>query len=325
MSHPYSGQKVQSLMRKDFLALHQDYSISEALDFIRQNSGSDRIVYYYTIDDEGVLAGVVSTRQLITTDLSTPLNQIHNTRVRSIPCRAEIADVLTDFVVHKYLALPVVDADRRLVGVVDVSVFSDNIDDILERDAADSVFETIGFRLSQIKGASPIKAFRYRFPWLLATIASGIACALMTSRFEHILAASIVLSFFLTLVLGLGESVSMQSMTLTIQALRSTKPSAKWFFQELGREAISSLLLGLASAVTVGVIVYIWRGEPGTSLAIGGSLILSLVTACLTGLSIPAVLHTLRLDPKIAAGPLTLALADIFTIVIYFNAAALVL
>jgi magnesium transporter len=88
---------------------------------------------------------------------------------------------------------------------------------------------------------------------------------------------------------------------------------------------MSSLLLGLASAVTVGVIVYIWRGEPGTSLAIGGSLILSLVTACLTGLSIPAVLHTLRLDPKIAAGPLTLALADIFTIVIYFNAAALVL
>ncbi len=325
MSHPYSGQKVQSLMRKDFLALHQDYCIKEALDFIRQNSGSDRIVYYYTIDDEGVLAGVVSTRQLITTDLSTPLNQIHNTRVRSIPCRAEIADVLTDFVVHKYLALPVVDAERRLVGVVDVSVFSDNIDDILERDAADSVFETIGFRLSQIKGASPIKAFRYRFPWLLATIASGIACALMTSRFEHILETSIVLSFFLTLVLGLGESVSMQSMTLTIQALKSTKPSAKWFIKELGREAMSSLLLGLASAFTVGVIVFIWRGDPGTSMAIGGSLILSLVAACLTGLSIPAVLHTLRLDPKIAAGPLTLALADIFTIVIYFNAAALVL
>ncbi|HRY84450.1 MAG TPA: magnesium transporter, partial [Candidatus Cloacimonadota bacterium] len=195
----------------------------------------------------------------------------------------------------------------------------------LEREKADDVFETIGFRVSQIKGASPFKAFRYRFPWLLASIAGGTMSALMASQFEDVLAATIILSFFLTLVLGLGESVSMQSMTVTIQALRAQRPSFRWFSSELLKELGTAVLLGLGCGLLVGSTVLIWKGALLPALVIGGSLVLTLTTACLVGLIIPTALHALKLDPKIAAGPLALTISDLFTIAIYFSLAGLVL
>jgi magnesium transporter len=93
----------------------------------------------------------------------------------------------------------------------------------------DDVFEALGFRLAQIRGASPWRVFRYRLPWLLATVGAGTACAVLAGAFEATLASSLVVAFFLTMVLGLNESVSMQSMTLTIQALRVNTLTRRWF------------------------------------------------------------------------------------------------
>jgi len=236
-----------------------------------------------------------------------------------------IMDVLNDFMTHKYLALPVVNEEKKIIGVVDVSIFTENISDILERENSDAVFETIGFRIYQIKGASPFKAFRYRFPWLIATITSGVLCALMSSRFENVLASSIILSFFLTLVLGLGESVSMQSMTVTIQALRVQAPTIKWFSREIIKEFGTALLLGLASGATVAASVLIWKQDIKAALVIGGSLVFTLTAACLIGLAIPTTLHYLKLDPKVSAGPLTLGIADIITILTYLTFASVIL
>lgn len=159
-------------------------------------------------------------------------------------------------------------------------------------------------------------------PWLLATIASGTLCALLASLYELTLAKSIVLAFFLTLVLGLGESVSMQSMSVTIQALRSVRPNLTWYLRSLRHELPTALLLGSTCGSLVAMIVWLWRDEAWTGLIIGGSILLSLCAACLLGLSVPTLLHALRLDPKIAAGPVTLAVTDLCTLLFYFSLAA---
>jgi magnesium transporter len=325
MTSHYDETKVSTLMRKDFLILERSWTIAQALDYIRNNTNEPRILYFYLRDEEQHLCGVVSTRLLLTADLDVRLMDVASHRVKSVPANAEVMDVLTDFVIHKYLALPVVDEEKRMIGIIDVSVFTENISDILEREKADEVFETIGFRLSQIKGASPFKAFRYRFPWLIASIAGGLSCAVMTARYEIVLAQALILSFFLTLVLGLGESVSMQSMTVTIQALRSKPPSLKWFAKELLRELGTAILLGLACGLVVASTVILWKHDFAAALVIGGSLVLSLSAACLIGLSIPTLLHALKLDPKIASGPLALTISDLFTIAIYFSLAGAVL
>ena len=194
-----------------------------------------------------------------------------------------------------------------------------------ERDQTDALFESIGFRVSQVREASPVRAFRFRFPWLLATIGSGTLCAFLASAYEVTLAKSLVLAFFLTMVLGLAESVSIQSMTVTIQALRATPSTFGWYVRAFRREAGTALLLGTACGMVVGLIVWLWRDAGLAACAIGGSISLALGAACFFGLSVPALLHALKLDPKIAAGPVTLAFTDIFTLLLYFSLAAMLL
>ena len=218
---------------------------------------------------------------------------------------------------YKFFAFPVVDDQRRVVGVVDVSLFAEEILGEREEQSRpsapmrDDVFEVLGFHLEQIRGASPWRVFRFRFPWLLATVASGTICALLAGAFEATLAHSLVIAFFLTMVLGLNESVSAQSMSVTIQMLRSAPVTWSWFRTALRREIVTAALIGLACGIIVAAIVVVWRHDFRGALAIGGSIALSLVTASLFGLGVPSLLHRFNLDPKIAAGPITLALADI--------------
>ena len=324
-SPEHLNEPVLAHARKDFAALHSDLTVQQALDDIRRHGIGEKIVYFYVVAADDRLVGVVPTRRLLTAPLDKTLAEIMISLIVAIPETATLLEVCELFAMHKFLAFPVVDARRRVVGVVDVSLFTEEVFDIAERERTNELFESLGFRVSQVHDASPARAFRYRFPWLLTTILSGTFCALLASVYEITLAKSLVLTFFLTMVLGLGESVSVQSMTMTIQALRSTRPTLRWYLAAFRREMGTALLLGAACGGVVGLIVWLWRGAALAAVAIGSSILLALCAACLFGLSIPAVLHALKLDPKIAAGPVTLAFTDLFTLLFYFSIAALVL
>jgi magnesium transporter len=316
------NQPVLPLARKDFPELRVDYTAQQALDSIRRLGIGEKVVYFYVIDDRGRLVGVLPTRRLLTSSVDQKLSEIMIRNVVALPHTATILDACELFVMHRLLAFPVVDGERHMIGVIDVNVFTQEVLDIGERDQTDEVFEALGFRVSQVRAATPWRAFRLRFPWLLTTIGSGTACALLASAFQLTLERSLVLAFFITLVLALGESVSIQSMALSVQALRAVKPSLGWFARAVRHEAATALLLGLSCGAVVALIVFLWRGAGITALVIGGSVTCSLVGACLFGLCVPALLHWLRLDPKIAAGPVTLAVTDVFTLLSYFGLAA---
>jgi magnesium transporter len=310
-------QPVTTVARRDYVALRENFTVQEALETIRQREVGDGIIYFYVVDAQDRLVGVVPTRRLLTAGLQLCIVDIMVPQVITIPQTATVLEACEFFVLHRLLAFPVVDGWQHLVGTVDVSMFTDEVFNITERQRTDEVFETIGFRASQVRDASPARVFRYRFPWLAATIGSGLLCALLASAFEATLAQSMVLAFFLTLILGLGDSVSSQSMTVTIQALRASRPKLDWYLKTLRRELSTALLLGVACGGTVALITLLWRRELGPALVIGATIVLSLCSACLVGLSVPTLLHALRLDPKIAAGPVTLALTDIFTLLFY--------
>ncbi|WCJ58081.1 magnesium transporter [Fontisphaera persica] len=318
-------EPILKYARTDFARLPVHFTVQEALNAIRQQGIGEKIVYFYVVAEDDRLVGVVPTRRLLTAPLEEKLQNIMITRMVVIPHTATVLEACEQFILHKFLAFPVVDERRRIVGMVDVQLFTGEIFDFTEREQAEDVFEMLGFRLNQVRDATPLRAFRYRFPWLMPTVLSGTLCALLAGAYELTLARSILLAFFLTLVLALGESVSIQSMTLAIQTLRATRPTWAWFGKALRREMTTALLLGLGCGILVSLIVWLWRGVLPAALVIGGSISLSLTGACFVGLGIPTLLHALRWDPKVAAGPLTLALADIFTLLCYFNLAALFL
>ena len=329
---PDFNSPVVDHARKDFPLLDADMKVGEALKRIRREGVGERVIYFYAVDEKKRLVGVVPTRRLLTAPLETPLREIMVRRVVAVPATATVLDACEFFVLYKFFAFPIIDENRRVVGVIDVGLFAEEVLQAGDRETqkpsvpvGDDVFEALGFHLEQVRGASPWRGFHYRFRWLLVTVTAGTLCAILAGFFEATLAKSLVIAFFLTMVLGLNESVSAQSMSVTIQALRAVPVTWRWFVAALRKEFLTALLIGLSSGALVGAIVWGWRKDVPGALVIGGSIAISLVSACLVGLCVPSLLHRFKLDPKIAAGPVTLALADTFALVIYFTSAWLVL
>jgi magnesium transporter len=321
--------------RKDFPLLDADMTIGDALDRIRREGVGERVIYFYAIDEQKRLVGVVPTRRLLTSPLETELHEVMVRRVVAVPAKATLLDACEFFVLYKFLAFPVVDDQRHIVGIIDANLFAQEIleaGDTEDRSRSRETmpvgpefFEALGFRLEQIRGASAWRAFRFRFPWLLVTVAGGTISAILSGFFEATLAGSLIIAFFLTMVLGLNESVSMQTMSVTIHALRSVSVSWDWLATAFRRELAVAVFLGMACGIAACVVAWAWRHDFPAAVVIGGSIAVSLVTACGFGLAVPSVLHWFKLDPKIAAGPITLVLADFIALVIYFTSASLVL
>jgi len=318
-------QPISTIARHDVLTLNLDSTVQQALDHIRSHGLGERIVYFYVVDEDRQLKGVIPTRRLLTAPLAQRVSDLMIKQPITVPQGATILEAYELLVRHKFLALPVVDRQQHILGVVDVDMFADENFRAVAREQVQQIFETIGFHISEIQDASPVKSFFLRFRWLIPTIGSGIVCAVLAGCYELTLARSLLLAFFLTLVLGLGESVSMQSMAVTVYALRSIHPTLRWYAKAFWRELRTALLLGAACGLVVGTIAALTHGAGLAAVVIGTSILVTVCAACLFGLSVPAFLHAIALDPKIAAGPLTLAIADICTIIIYFSLAAMLL
>ena len=326
MTTDYLNQPVGGLAARDFTALAETLTVNGALTQIREHGAAQQIIYFYVVDADLRLVGVLPTRRLLLAAPDAVLKDIMIVGAVTIPESATVLEACEMFVMHKFLAFPVVTPDRRLVGVVNVAMFSQFTEEALgqsERARVEEVFERIGFHVAEVQSASPVKAFWLRLPWLAATLGAGLCCALVAGCYETTLSARIILAFFMTLVLGLSESVSAQSVTVTVETLRGRSPSRAWFLRAIRKEALSALMLGATCGAAAGLMAWLWRGQPAAALVIGGSIAVAMVVACLIGLTVPALLHRFKLDPKIAAGPVSLALADICTLLIYLNLAAL--
>ncbi|HEV7867379.1 MAG TPA: magnesium transporter [Chthoniobacteraceae bacterium] len=313
---------VSAHARRDSPLLREEMTVDAALRLIREQGLAEKIIYFYVVDTDDRLVGVLPTRRFLVAAPEARVGDLMIKRVVAVPQHAKLLDACELFVLYKFFAFPVVDAERRVVGVLDISSFTEEVLDLAEPEKVADTFESLGFHVAQARGASAWKAFQLRFPWLLATIASGTAGALLAGFFEHTLARVVVVAFFLALVLALAEAISVQSMTLTLQALRAIKPNWSWFLKAVQRELGTALLLGGACGSVVFLIVWAWRRTPDAAAVIGGTVVGAACIACLSGVALPALLHALRLDPKIAAGPITLAVADVLTLLLYFSLAS---
>jgi len=306
-------------LQADVVRLRPDQSVADALESLRNHGPDHEIVYIYVVDDGDRLVGVVPTRALLASRPERPLGEIMQGDVVAIPDWATVLVAAEYFVTQRFLAFPVVSSSGQLVGQVDVKVFTDEVVGHAKR-SFDDIFQIIGVHATQ--GRTVLLGFRDRFPWLLTNITGGLLCAVLVSWYEHMLDAAVVLAVFLPMVLALAESVSMQSATLTLHGLHSSGVTWRLLGPAMRREFSVAALLGLGCGTIVGLISWAWKGNDHLALALGGAIALSMVTAALLGLLLPTLLHAARLDPKIAAGPIVLAVADVCALLIYFNLAA---
>ncbi len=314
-----NNMSVDSFMHDSFVALDESLTVDEALVQIRKIPDNNQVLYFYTKDSQNRLTGVVPARALLTSDTDQKLKQISLKDIIKVNAGSTMLEVAQIFANYKYLSLPVVDEDDQVIGVVDLKPFTRNKFDISNKILINDIFQAIGFRVSRIINAGALKSFRYRFPWLMSTVTSGLICAFLAGVFEYTLVKSIILAFFITTVLALGESVSIQSMSLSLQLIYVyDRVKLKRYFKILLKEILVGILLGTSCAVVVFTISFVWKHQIISSVVIGSSIFASVFFAVVIGITIPILMHNVQKDPRIASGPLVLALTDICTILLYF-------
>jgi magnesium transporter len=309
-------EPILPLAQPPRVVLTPEQTISQALDSIRAAADPGSIHYFYVVDDHNKLVGVVPTRRLLMASPDKTVREIMVDNVVAIPEWATVLIASEYFATRQLLAFPVVNADGELLGVVDVRLFTDEVIDLAKR-TYDDIFQLIGVHGTE--QSSPWVAFRDRFPWLLCNIGGGLLAAFIASRFEHLLERVVVLSLFIPIVLALGESVSMQALTLTLQGLTDGPIRWKRLLQSLWKEFKTAVLLGLGCSAVVGLVVFAWRGQVEVAASIFLAILFSMIIACLLGVAIPAALRAAKADPRIAAGPVVLAAADVVTLLFYFG------
>jgi magnesium transporter len=304
---------VSELAHVDYMQLFDWETVGQSLERIRGEHLGERIVYFYAIGKGDKLLGVVPARRMIVSSEQTLIRDILISPVISIPEHATLREAFQTMAGRKLLAVPLVDSENRICGVIDIRHYSEEALDFERREAAERLFQILGFH---IEGAQKgiWWAFRSRFPWMLCNIASGLAAAAITGAYSGVLKNTVALAFFFSVVLGIAESVSMQAVSIGLQSL--DHPAGAW------REFRMGPVLGLAAGAVVGLVGWTAIGLPLIGAILTGSILFGATVGTGLGLLLPRLVHRWKLDPKIASGPAVLAITDVFTITAYLTLAS---
>ena len=312
-------------MHQGYTRLLLNQTAGDALDWLRRHPPPERIVYFYVVDEDGALQGVVPTRRLMLSPPGKPLADIMVRKTVALPAEATVLEACEVFIQHRFLAIPVIDARCRVLGVVDVELYTAEVGHLGDAASRDDLFQSIGVRVAATRNGSSLTAFRRRFPWLGCNIAAGMLAAFLAGLFADELRRAVALAFFIPVVLNLAESVSSQSVSLALHALHGRPPTWRKVLHDLRRELATGLFLGLAAGAVIALAALVWLGQARVALCLVGGVAGGVAGAAVLGAVLPVLLRLLRLDPKIAAGPVALAGADVLTILLYFSLARLLL
>lgn len=309
---------------RDFIApvrttIHVEHTVEEALRYLREKRITDEIIYIYVVDEERKLIGVVSTRRLLLTDPKTPITEIMSAHLVSLKGDQTLQEAMEFLETHHLLALPVVDEINHLLGVIDVGLYLEEKVDVVSSRRRSDIFQMIGLYIEEGKRPSAWKGYRSRMPWIFCNMFGGVACAVISRIFELVLAKVLLLAMFIPLVLTLSESISMQSMTQTMQLLKKNHRTWAYTLGSLFREWQVVALLAISSGIIVGAVSLFWGEGIAPGFVITFGIMVSVYLTSTIGSVIPLLIHARKWDPRVAAGPVVLMFADVLTTLIYLS------
>lgn len=299
--------------------VHVEQTIEEALGFLREKHIDEEIIYIYVVDEERKLVGVVPTRKLLLSEPDTLISNVMDTTLVTLGSEQTLQEAMEFLESHRLLALPVVDENKHLLGVIHVGHYLDEKVDVANARRRNDIFQMIGMVVEEGKRASVWSGYRSRMPWIFCNMFGGFACAVISRVFEIVLAKVLLLAMFIPLVLTLSESISMQSMTQSMQLLKRPTHHIRYLFQSLLREWQTVSILAVSSGIIVGAVSLFWGDGIMPALTITFGIMVSVVITASIGSTIPLILHARKWDPRVAAGPVVLMFADVLTTLIYLS------
>ncbi|NOX33950.1 MAG: magnesium transporter [Deltaproteobacteria bacterium] len=315
----YGEDTAGSLMVTDFVALEEDVVAKQVIEALQNKYLDVEMPFYiYVVDKYGKLVGVSSLRQLVVVHPEKPLKEF---MAKDLVCvkpytdREEVARLVSRY---DYLAVPVVDDDNKIVGIVTV----DDVIDILHEAATEDILKMAGVGEEYIETQTVVKRAQMRLPWLFASFLGGVASFFIIGGFEESLIKFTSLAAFIPVISGMGGNIGTQSSAITVRGIGTGRINLQDFAKVVSKELAVGLILGLVYGLFVGIIAkfsFETNSFPmALPIAVGLAILTSMSLAALLGAMFPLVFERFNIDPAVASGPFVTTSVDIVSIYCYF-------
>jgi magnesium transporter len=302
----YGESTAGGIMTPEFIAVHEEMTVAQALDYLRKSVTREGVFYVYVVDDHEHLVGLVPLRRLITADPSTPVHAIRRTDVVSVTADTDQEEVARLATKHRLLAVPVVDRDHRLLGTVTI----DDVISVIHEEATEDIHRLGGVSADETIFDPTGKVVRRRLFWLLVNLPTAVLAATVVGLFEPSIQALAALAVFMPIVAGMGGNAGIQTFTVIVRAMALGDLTLANTRKVLFREALIGLANGVGAGTVAGLIAYFWKGDPLLGLILGLAMITNMLVAALAGTLVPVGLKLLRVDPAVATGVVVTTFTD---------------
>lgn len=318
---PYGEETAGGLMTPEFIAAFPEIRADETVTALRQVAGEiDNVQYVYVIDREEKLLGALSLHRLVLSAPDTPIGDLMSTDIWSVRAE-EDQEVAARIVTERaLLALPVVDDDGRLLGIIT----RDDIDEIIEDEATEDM-ERLGgsnpLNMPYLR-ATPYFLFRKRIAWLLVLFFAQLITVSIQENYEALLAQVTLLAVFIPILIGTGGNVGSQTVSTLIRAIAVGEVQTRHLLNVIGKEMVTGVMLGVVmGALMYGRALFVGDGSANLAIVVGLTILVLTVWAATIGAIIPIVLTRLKMDPAVVSAPFISSLVDGTGLIIYFTLA----
>lgn len=316
----YEEYTAGSIMTTEFVAIPENQTVRSAMQTLRQEAPEAEVIYYvYVINEDKRLTGVISLRDLIISDDDTMISEIKSERVVSVSVGDDQEEVARTMKDYNFLAVPVVDFQNHLLGIITV----DDIMDVMDEEASDDYSKLAGVSDLDRVDRNPFTAAKKRLPWLVILLFLGLVTASLISRFEAALEQKAILAIFIPLIGGMAGNSGTQALAVAVRGLATGDIEEQRKWRLIIREAGTGFITGATCGLTILLVIFVWQGDAILGFLVGMSIMVTIIVATLAGTLVPLLMHRLNIDPAVASGPFITTISDIISILIYFGMATM--
>jgi magnesium transporter len=304
----YAEQTAGRIMNPKVFALAEDMTAGEAITALQGSRDVEVVFYLYVIDVRRHLVGVVSLRRLLLVSPETPLKRIMTTDIISVRVDMDQEEVARQVASYNLLAIPVVDEENKLVGVITV----DDVIDVIKDEATEDVYRLAGVAGDDRVFATAWESLRKRVPWLEVNLVTAFIAASVVALFEGTISQVTALAVFMPVVAGMGGNAATQTLTVIVRGIALGELTWANSRKALIKEAMVGLGNGFACGLVAAIVVWLWKGDPWLGAILLGAMVINMFVAATAGTLIPLLLRALKIDPALASSVFITTLTDVF-------------
>ena len=304
----YDEQTAGRIMNPHVFALNEDLTVGEAITELQTNREVEMVFYLYVVDERTHLVGVTSLRRLLLVSPETPLKRIMATDLISARVDMDQEEVARQVASYNLLAIPVVDEENKLVGVITV----DDVIDVIKEEATEDIYRLAGVAGDERAFTPAGESLRKRLPWLGINLATAFMAASVVALFEGTIQQITALAIFMPIVAGMGGNAATQTLTVIVRGIALGELTWSNSRKALIKEAIVGIGNGIVLGLAAAIVVWAARGNPVLGLVLGGAMVINLFVAATAGTLVPLGLRAANIDPALASSVFITTLTDVF-------------